>query len=363
MRRIGFLYEKLTDERLLNQAIDEARKDKSLRKRKDIAEVVANRETYVSKAAELLRSGLYFPAKPSVKTIREKYSGKEREISMIPFFPDAIIQAVIVLLLRPLILRRMDPYSCAHVIGRGQTKVLHRIRFVLRREWRASHPKDGSRGRRNGAKYWLYVDVRHFYQNIDKRILEGKLHHIVKDEAFIDLVMRCANVAEEGIVIGTNLSVWLSTLYLEEADRIAHQNGIRYLVHFADDIVMLSGSRRKLIKAKAILDSHLSSIGLHAKPNWQCRSFEDMPLTMLQYKFHKDGKVELKKPVWRNVRRALIRYPESHRDETIASYCGMIAQTDCHSAMAKYEMAKKKSIATSRISAKAKAMANGPNRT
>ena len=354
MRRTGFLYEKLTDERLLNQAIDEARKDKSLRKRKDIAEVVANRETYVSKAAELLRSGLYFPAKPSVKTIREKYSGKEREISMIPFFPDAVIQAAIVLLLRPLILKRMDPNSCAHVVGRGQTKVLHRIRSVLKKEWRASHPKDGSRGRRSGAKYWLYLDVRHFYQSIDRKILEAKLRRIVKDERFIEMIMRCANVAEEGIVIGTNLSVWLSTLYLEEADRIAHENGVRYLVHFADDIVLLSGNRRKLIKTKAKLDSFLASISLSAKPNWQCRSFEDMPLTMLQYKFHANGKVELKKPVWKNVRRTMLRYPDSRRDETVVSYCGMMAKTDCDKAFSKYDMARKKAIAVSRISERAK---------
>lgn len=355
MKRKGNLFEKLLDVSLMLDAIKTASKGKSLSRRQDIKRVKEDALFHALEAIKMIREGKYVPAKPRTTHIVEKYSRKERDISMIPFFPDAVIQSAIVLVLRPLILKRMDPYSCAHAIGRGTALAERRLSTILRREWAASHPKDGRRPRKNGAKYWLYFDVSHFYQNIDKSILEAKLRRIIKDEAFIDLVMKCANVAEEGIVIGTNLSVWLSTLYLEEADRIAHENGIRYLVHFADDIVLLSGNRRKLIKTKAILDSHLSSIGLHAKPNWQCRSFEDMPLTMLQYKFHKDGKVELKKAVWKNVRRALIRYPESHRDATIASYCGMIGKTDCHRAMAKYEVAKKKSIATSRISAKAKA--------
>ncbi len=362
MRRIGNLYERLLDMELMLLAIAQAAKGKSLKRRKDVAEVLSKREFYASKAISLLRGGLYRPSPPKTKTIHEKYSGKEREIGMIPFFPDAVIQSAMVLLLRPLILKRMDPYSCAHVIGRGQTAVLRRVRSILRKEWAASHPKDGSRPRRNGAKYWLYMDVRHFYQSIDRPTMRAKLLHIVKDVRFVDLAMDCACVSETGIVIGTNLSVWMSSLYLEEADRVAHRAGVRYLVHFADDVVLIGGNRRKLIRAKKEVDAYLASVGLRTKPNWQCRSFGDCPLTMLQYRFMEDGKTMLKKSIWRNARRTFLRYPGNRRHQSVVAYVGMLSHVNHGKAFLEYGLDRMKAIARRAISSSIRAKADGPIR-
>ena len=70
----------------------------------------------------MLRDRTYKPAIPYKKTIHDKSSNKERLISVVPFFPDGVIQQCIVESMIQVLQRNMYPWSCASLPGRGDRK-------------------------------------------------------------------------------------------------------------------------------------------------------------------------------------------------------------------------------------------------
>ena len=356
MKRYGYLADFLLDHSFMVKAIKEAAKGKNLKKRRDIAKVLADPDYYADKAIFFIQNRLYVPAKPGIRIIKERYSGKVRKIEMIPFFPDAVIQTAMVLALQPIILKRMDPYSCGHVRGRGPQKCLTRIKSVLRK-------LSKSRRGKPAKVYYLYQDVHHFYASIDQGKLEAMLRRIIKDRYFLELIIACFKVASRGLIIGTALSVWLSSLYLCEVDRLAHRCGVRYLVHYADDIVWIGVNRRKLVKAKGQTDRFLSTLGLCTKDSWKCRAVQDCPLRFLSWRFCLRGKTMLKKDIWKDRGRMLLKpFQEiARRLGSAISKLGIIKSTNHLLIDREYGYMEKLTRLRSAMSLLTKGMLNGPN--
>lgn len=356
MKRYGYLADHLLDHDFMVKAIKQAAKDKDLKKRQDIAKVLADTDHYADKAIFFIKGDLYVPAKPGIRIIKERYSGKTREIEMIPFFPDAVIQTAMVMVLKPIILKRMDAYSCGHVEGRGPQLCYKRIKSVICKLNRKLRGK-------KGKIYYLYQDVHHFYKSIDQQKLEAMVRHIIKDEYFIELIMKCAKVTRQGLIIGTALSVWLASLYLCEVDRLAHRKGIRYLAHYADDIVWLGLNRRKLICAKRETDSYLRTIDLSVKPTWKCVALKACPLKFLSWRFCASSKVILKKDIWKDRRRALLRPMETleRHPESAISRLGIIKSTNHFRIDLEYRFVEKLLRLRGILSLRARNVINGPN--
>ena len=93
-KRVGYLYDKMVDRDFIRAVIQEAAKGR--RSRKDIAPVLADLDGYVEKTYELVASESFVPSEPKIREIYDESSEKHRKIKMVPFWPDGVIQWMLV---------------------------------------------------------------------------------------------------------------------------------------------------------------------------------------------------------------------------------------------------------------------------
>lgn len=107
----------------------------------------------------------------------------------------------------------------------------------------------------NGICEYSKVDIRHFYDSIDVKILLRKIEHVIRDARFLTLVELMINAHSPGISTGSCLSPALSNLYLADFDREIEGNSI-YFSRYVDDMLVAPASNIELITIK------LAEVGL-----------------------------------------------------------------------------------------------------
>lgn len=128
-KRVGHLYERMCDKELIRAAIKKGSKGK--KKRRDVQRVLKDPEKYVDKVYELLVTDTYIPTPPKTKRIFDKSSGKEREINIVPFYPDGIMHQLCVMAMHDVLMRGMYRWSCASIPGRGNACARKYVRRAL----------------------------------------------------------------------------------------------------------------------------------------------------------------------------------------------------------------------------------------
>ena len=89
-KKIGFLYDKMLDRAFIRSVILEATRGR--RSRHDIATVLADLDNRVEQVYQMLATDSYVPSMPKVRTIYDESSQKWRNIKMVPFWPDGVVQ-------------------------------------------------------------------------------------------------------------------------------------------------------------------------------------------------------------------------------------------------------------------------------
>lgn len=254
------------------EVIGKAAKGKG--KRRDVKHVVENQIAYAYKLCGMLWNEEYEPTPWQTSIRKDGRSGKEREISQVPFWPDQCVHWALVESLKPAIMRGMHPHSCGNIPGRGQHHGIRYVKKVLR-----CHPKRRTR-------YALQMDVSKFYGSIDQDKLLAMLARKVKDGKALRLAEKVVRSYPEGMPIGSYVSQWLANFYLESLDHhISEDLGARYYVRFVDDMVIIGPNKRKLHSIRRKVDAYLAGIGLKLKPNWQVYQVDRRGIDFLGYVF------------------------------------------------------------------------------
>jgi hypothetical protein len=107
----------------------------------------------------------------------------------------------------------------------------------------------------NGVSEYAKVDIRHFYDSIDGKILFRKIELTVMDVKLLSLVELLINAHSPGISTGSCLSPTLSNLYLSDFDREIEDKSV-FFSRYVDDMLVAPVSNIELIKAK------LAEVGL-----------------------------------------------------------------------------------------------------
>jgi hypothetical protein len=324
MKRKGHLFEEMLSDGSIREAIKNASRGKmgkpSIRRRID------NLDGTVLSIKNVLSESTFKPAVMQTMTINEY--GKERLISKSPFFPDQIIHWLVIDDLRPLIQRGMDNGVCGSIPGRGTKEVKKLIkRWFL---------KD-----RRGTKWCLKIDIHHYYQSIDRSKLMSKIGKLIKDEKMIDLLKSIVGDPGIGIPIGTYWSQWFANLYLQDFDHFIHEKlGIHHSVRYVDDVVIFSSNRRKLVKAQKAMDIFLKDEGLEMKPNWAIFKTSDRDIDFVGCRFHPNGRISIRKRIWRVARRTILRIAHHgiglQRARRLMSYNGWFQGTNNYIIKTKY---------------------------
>lgn len=275
-KRVGFLYERMKDTDFVRRCIVKAAKGK--RRRRGVRQVLEDVEGYTARMVEIVRNHDFTPRQPTHRTIYDPNCEKWREISSIPFFPDAIMHQITVTAMQDVLMRGMSPWSCASVPGRGGARVRKRIMQVLQKD-----PK--------GTKYAMEADIKHYYPSIPLEGLLDALERKIKDKTFLLLVMvevtcypgglggamekgltaRDLARGKVGIEIGFYLDQWLANFYLERADHLMERDpGVKYEVRHMDNFTLFGPNKRKLHRAREALERHFEAdLGVKMKGNWQ----------------------------------------------------------------------------------------------
>lgn len=88
-KRVGYLYDKMLDKDLIRVVILDSARHKY--RRREVRKVLTHLEKYVERTYKILSEGSYVPTRPKLKTIYDNSSQKQRELKIVPFWPDGIV--------------------------------------------------------------------------------------------------------------------------------------------------------------------------------------------------------------------------------------------------------------------------------
>jgi retron-type reverse transcriptase len=142
-----------------------------------------------------------------------------------------------------------------------------------------------------GTKYCLQVDVSKFYPSIDHEILKKLLTKKFKDKQLLSLLNKIIDSSpnEKGVPIGSYLSQYLANYYLAYLDHFIKETlGMKYVVRYMDDIIILSDSKEQLHQVREIIDEYLKhNLNLHLKDNWQIYEVDKRGIDFIGFRsFH-----------------------------------------------------------------------------
>lgn len=227
MKTYKHLFEKLITRENIELAIKNSQKGK--KNRRAIKEFNEHYEENVTYLIDLLKSGKFHTSQYTIKTI---YEPKEREIFKLPYFPDRIVQHAIMNVLKPVLLPKFIENSFACIEKRGQHKASDKCyQFVQR------------------YKYCLKCDIKKFYPSIDQHILSTKLHTIIKDDQFMNILddIIFSIPGGKNCPIGNYCSQWFGNFYLTSLDNfVYHRLQCHAYLRYCDDFMIFSDDKNYL---------------------------------------------------------------------------------------------------------------------
>jgi len=314
MKRVNNLFQHICSIENLQAADVIARKGKA--KQYGIKLHDRNREENIRLLHEALLTKTYCTSAYSTFIIHEP---KEREIFRLPYYPDRIVHHSIMIHLEKIFVNTFtrDTYSC--IKGRGIHAAADGVKKSL-----ALLPDKG---------YCLKLDIKKFYPNVDHGILKQLLRKIIKDA---DLLWLLDNIIDSapGLPIGNYLSQYLANFYLSYFDHwIKEEKKVHHYFRYADDLVLLSGSKEELHRLYGEISGYLQGkLKLTVKSNHQVFLIADHPkapgrgLDFLGYVFYRTH-TRLRKTIKQNFARKVSR---GITPESAASYRGWTKWANCN---------------------------------
>lgn len=317
MKRYGNLYEKIIDKDNIRLAHHNARKGKTYYK--EVKMVDSDIEKHVDEIHAMLKEETYQISK--YKTFVKVDSGKEREIFVLPYYPDRIIQWAIVQVCEPIWMNSLIHQTYSSLPGRGIHLALrHLKRDILK------HPDE--------TTYCLKFDVKKFYPSINHSILKSTIRKKIKDTRLLDLIDKIIDSAE-GVPIGNYLSQFFGNLYLGGFDHWCKETlGIRYYYRYCDDIVILHNDKQYLQNLLVDIKYYLNvNLKLNLKSTYQIFPISCRGIDFIGYRIFPNY-ILLRKRICKNMKQKLKRmgmFSElTNKDKNIiASYDGWLKWGNC----------------------------------
>lgn len=309
MKRAKNLYNQLLNREKIKEIIIKASKGK--RKRGEVRAVLADIDNYADKVLEMLRNKTYYLYPTHHKKIME--NGKERNLTISPFFPNRILDYCFVEVLKPIIKKGMYEYCIGNVDGRGATYGQRYIEKNIRK-----------------YKYFLKLDIHKFYPSVQPSKLVECLKMHIKDEDFLKFASFIV-LANKDLPIGSYYSQWCSNLYLQKLDHyIKEVLRVPLYVRYVDDMLLCGNNKRKLKCAMYEIQRHLHALGLTLKREEYVKEVDETPIDFLGFRFY-ECKTYLRQKIFKALNRRLKsvrkkRHCSARQAQSIMSYLGWFKQ-------------------------------------
>lgn len=226
---------------------------------------------YVRPICQSLVDGTYVHENPRYKRqfCQTSKGGKWRDL-YIPTLKDHTVHHMVMQVCMPAFTKGMHPHCCGSVPERG---IKHIVKYVAK--WMQED---------KACRYFVKLDIRHFFPSININAMEKKLMEKIKDEKILKIWRMILKSAPVCCPVGYYPSPWLANLYLEDFDWFVEQKlykerrgkRIKYVRHFlrySDDILLIGTSKSDLYKAvHAIIQYLRDNKGLEVKPSWEIKA-------------------------------------------------------------------------------------------
>lgn len=267
MKTYNNLYNKLLDINYIKSIIYLAAKGKT--KRKEVQKVLENIDEYANKILEMFQTKSFYMLPSHNKTIIEK--GKERVLTISPFFPNRILDYLMTTILKPIIRKSMYEYSVGNVDGRG----IMYGKKITEKNFRK-------------YKYYIKLDIHHFYPSVTPELIMSKIENKIRDKDFIDFCRIVVYSCNE-LPIGSYYSQWISNWLLEELDhKIKEEWQTEAYIRYVDDMVLMSNNKRKLKRNMYYICKWLTSRKLCLKRLENVQISDNKALDFLGFKYYKN---------------------------------------------------------------------------
>lgn len=329
MKTYKHLMEKIASEENIKAAIMNASKKK--RNRKDVKEVLQDIDTHTEKIQKILLSGTYEAHIDTPCVINEGTHHKVRRIRKPHFKYDQIIHHCIIQVLQPIFSKPMYEYSCGSIPKRGAHYRKKRIEKWLRNDVK-------------NTKYVFKMDIKHFYESVDKEILKQMLERKIRDRQAMELINKVIDSCERGLPLGNYTSQWFANFMLTPLDHyIKEQLHAKYYMRYMDDMVIFGRNKKELHKIHKEIEKYLKEkLKLKIKENWQIFRFEykgrGRPLDFMGWQFYRDKTILRKSIFIRIMRKArkVGKHTTIKGAQGMISYMGYIKHTDTYGSYAQY---------------------------
>ena len=335
MKRHGDLYGDIVDMENIKLAHDNAKRGKE--NYRGVRKVDNDKEYWLGEVQKLLIEKKFTSSSYNVFKV---YEPKEREIFKLPYYPDRIIHHAILNVLKPIWNKIFiyDVYSS--IEGKGIHKAVDRLSKFLRNE--------------QATQYCLQFDISKFYPSVDHEIMMKRLKHKIKDPDLLWLLEDIVSSpkGDKGIPIGNYTSQYFANVYLNKFDHwIKHDLGINYYIRYADDGVILSGSKKKLHAIKNAISRYLKeNLKLSLNPKTQVYPVDDRGIDFLGYRTFRNYRLLRKRSAkkfkrkLKTIKKYFWKIPAHHVISSIMSFVGWIQHCDGYNLIKSYILEDKKLI-------------------
>ncbi len=259
----------------------------------------------------LLERGEWKPKPCRHITKKSPTTGKVREID-VPALEDHVIHWMIILAIKPIIQRGMIENSCAcpgKEVKPPKGWQERQEKNKRKRKWKNKRGIEYGRrkiekfARKTDAKYHVKLDGRKCFPSLSHAKLKQRVREVIKDRRMLEVIDIFIDTlpGDYGLCIGTYPSPWLLELLFQPLDHYIQEGlyktrrgkRVKYVKHYVrqmDDIILFGSSKRDLEKAvREIIAFAWQELGITIKAAWEIKSFGDVQLDALGYRF--DGVV------------------------------------------------------------------------
>lgn len=219
-----------------------------------------NRREMSKQLSKSLKDGTYksMPYKPE----KINDNGKERDL-LKSVHRDHVVRRAFMLRIEKVLYESFIRHTYAALPLRGSQQAAGHVFFAL------NHYPDST-------KYCLKLDVRKYFDSIDREILKHMMSKRFADKRTIEFSNTLIDEPPgkkkgKGIPIGNYPSQWFANLYLSEFDHwITEEQRFKHYYRYMDDIVVLAADKDQLRRLmREIAWYFKSKLQLTIKDNWQ----------------------------------------------------------------------------------------------
>lgn len=193
------------------------------------------------------------------------------------------------------------------------------------------------------VKYGIKSDIKQCYHSITHRNMMQWLKRHVKNDMLLWLINELLNTVEEGLPIGSMLSITLSALYLSDLyhhledsyfteRRGKKHNIVLHKLFNLDDIYIFGSNAKAMNRMMHDFIIYANSYGLTIKLTWQLIDLTrpDAQIDVLGYKVYKDH-ITMRKRNYKKLKhsmRVFEAHPSVRKARSLCSLSGNIKHTD-----------------------------------